>query len=163
MDSRHVLFYDRPARAWEEALPLGNGRIGAMVFGGVREERIALNEDTLWSGDGPKEWDNPTAREALPKAREALFGRRFTEVDGLVKQMQGPFTESYLPFGDLRLRFELVGEVTDYRRSLDLDRGIAETTFRAGGADYRREAFVSHPAQVAVVHLQSSVPGMLSF
>src|SRR5262249_12609736 len=99
-----VLRYREPAQKWVEALPLGNGRIGAMVFGGVASERIALNEATLWSG-GPKDWNNPGAKAVLPKVREAIFAGRYQEAEALCKQMQGPYNQSYQPLGDLKLDF----------------------------------------------------------
>jgi hypothetical protein len=127
-----LLWYRRPASAWEEALPVGNGRLGAMVFGGVARERIQLNEDTLWSG-GPRDWNNPEAKAWLPKVREALFAGRYLEANKLCKKMQGPYTQSYQPLGDLHLAFSPDGVVENYRRELDLESGIATTRFRMGG------------------------------
>ncbi|NNM88788.1 MAG: glycoside hydrolase family 95 protein, partial [Phycisphaerae bacterium] len=94
------LFYRQPANAWTEALPLGNGRLGAMVFGQVHNERLQLNESTLWSG-GPKDCNNAHARAVLPELRQALFARDFIRADALCKKMQGPYNQSYLPLGDL--------------------------------------------------------------
>jgi alpha-L-fucosidase 2 len=96
------LWYEKPAAAWVEAVPIGNGRLGAMVFGDPRHERLALNEDTLWSG-GPKERNNPEAKSWLPKVREALFAGRYAEAEALAKKMQGPYNQSYQPLGDLLL------------------------------------------------------------
>ena len=156
------LWYEKPARAWVEALPVGNGRLGAMVFGDPRHERLALNEDTLWSG-GPREWNNPEAREWLPKVRAAVLAGRYADADELAKHMQGPFNQSYLPLGDLVLDFDGVGEVEGYRRELDLDRAVATTTFRAGGAVHVREVLASFPAQVIAVRLAADRPGQVSF
>ena len=116
------LWYRRPAQRWVEALPLGNGRLGAMVFGGVVEERLQLNDDTLWSG-GPKDWNNPKARAVLPEIRRAVLSGDSVEADRLAKQMMGPFTQSYQPLGDLRIVFEHGDVGREYRRDLDLDRG----------------------------------------
>ena len=99
-----TLWYTTPATAWEEALPIGNGRIGAMIFGGVDEERIGLNEDTLWSG-GPKDTTNPGAREVLPEVRRLLFAGEYAAANELCKQLQGPYSQAYLPLGELRIRF----------------------------------------------------------
>ena len=124
------LWYEKPAATWVEALPIGNGRLGAMVFGDPRRERLALNEDTLWSG-GPTDWNNPDAKSWLPKVREAVFAGRYAEADALTKKMQGPYNQSYQPLGDLLLDFDVPGKVEGYRRELDLDRAVATTTFRA--------------------------------
>ena len=107
------LWYTQPATKWVEALPVGNGRLGAMVFGGVARERIALNEDTLWSG-APRESNNPDAREQLPAVRRAIAEGHYEEADRLTKKMQGPFTQSYLPLGDLLLASpaSLCGDLT---------------------------------------------------
>ena len=99
------LEYARAARQWVEALPIGNGRLGAMVFGGVGVERLQLNEDTLWSG-GPSDWNNPQARDVLPEIRSLVAAGRFVEADAAAKRMMGPFTQSYLPFGDLRMTMD---------------------------------------------------------
>ncbi|MBI5693295.1 MAG: glycoside hydrolase N-terminal domain-containing protein [Verrucomicrobia bacterium] len=158
----HLLRYDQPARKWVEALPLGNGRLGAMVFGGTASERLQLNEATLWSG-GPREWNNPGARAILPKVRAAVFAGRYQEAGELCKQMQGPYTESYQPLGDLRLDFGFATPVTGYERTLDLDRAVATTRFKVGDATITREVFVSAPDQVIVVQLGTDRPGSLSF
>jgi alpha-L-fucosidase 2 len=156
------LWYERPAAAWVEALPIGNGRLGAMVFGDPRRERLALNEDTLWSG-GPTDWNNPDAKAWLPKVREAVFAGRYAEADALAKKMQGPYNQSYQPLGDLLVDFDVEGEPEGYRRELDLDRAVATTTFRAGGATHTREAFASFPDQVIALRVAASRPGRVSF
>jgi alpha-L-fucosidase 2 len=156
------LWYEKPAAVWVEALPVGNGRLGAMVFGDPRSERLALNEDTLWSG-GPTSWNNPEAQSWLPKVREAVFAGHYAEADALCKKMQGPYNQSYQPLGDLLLEVELPGAVESYRRELDLDRAIATTTFRSGEASYTREVFASFPDQVIVARLSADRPGRVSF
>src|SRR5688572_10645214 len=90
-DDTKTLWYLEPAQVWTEALPVGNGRLGAMVFGGVAQERIALNEATLWSG-GPRDWNNPHAKEVLPPVREALLNGEYTKADKLCREMQGLYT-----------------------------------------------------------------------
>jgi len=156
------LWYRQPAKQWVEALPLGNGRLGAMVFGGVMTERLQLNENTLWSG-GPKDWNNPGAREVLPKVRAAVLAGRYAEADALCRQMQGPYNQSYQPLGDLLLHFTGITEPTDYKRSLDLDRAVATVRFRDGKATCTREAFVSYPDQVIVMRLRCDSGERVSF
>ncbi len=110
-----------------------------MVFGDPLRERLALNEDTLWSGGPDGSGTTPTRRRWLPKVREAVFAGRYVEADALAKKMQGPYNQSYQPLGDLLLDFDVPGPVEGYRRELDLDRAIATSTFRAGGALHTRE------------------------
>jgi alpha-L-fucosidase 2 len=154
------LQYDKPAAVWTEALPIGNGRLGAMVFGGVEKERIALNEDTLWSGF-PKDWNNPGAKEILPRVRRLIQEGRYAEADRLGKEMMGPYTQSYLPLGDLQLRFDHGGSFRSYRRTLDLENGLSTVEYQIGSVKYTRELFASHPDQVIVLRLEASEPGML--
>jgi alpha-L-fucosidase 2 len=156
------LSYLQPAEHWTEALPVGNGRLGAMVFGGVTIERLQLNEDTFWSG-GPRNWNNPHAREALPLVRQALFAGRYLDTDALCKQMQGPYNQSYLPMGNLFLAFEHTGKASEYSRQLDLDRALASTQYRVGDAVFTRQTFASFPDQVIVIHLSCDQPGQISF
>lgn len=162
MNDDLILWYDRPAREWVEALPIGNGRLGAMVFGGVEAERLQLNEDTLWSG-GPREWDNPHAREMLPKVRQLIAAGEFVAADALCRQMQGPYNQSYQPLGDLNLQFEVAAPPDNYRRSLDLHTAIATTQYRSGDVTFTREVFASAPDRVIVLRLSADQPGQLSF
>ncbi len=159
--SATILWYRQAARRWVEALPVGNGRLGAMVSGGVQAERLQLNEDTLWSG-GPREWDNPAALEALPHVRKALLAGDYVQADALCKQMQGLFNQSYQPMGDLLLEFAHGAVAGSYYRDLDLDRAIATTRYSIDGANYTREVFSSFPDQVLVVRLMCDQPGKLS-
>ncbi len=154
--------FQSPAVYWTEALPVGNGRLGAMIFGGVEKERIALNEDTLWSGY-PKDWNNPGAKEVLPKVRELIAQENYEEADRLCKEMMGPYTQSYLPFGDLRFVMHHGDVNHQYSRKLDLSTGIVTVTYNVGGVQYTRETFASYPDQSIVVRLTSSKEGMLDF
>jgi alpha-L-fucosidase 2 len=158
-----ALRYDEPARVWTEALPVGNGRLGAMVFGGVSTERLQLNESTLWSG-GPRDGTNPAAREALPEVRAAIFAGDFVKATELTKKLQGPFTQAYQPLGNLRLRFrgEAAGPARDYERRLDLERAVVTTTYRVGRVTYTRDVWSSAPDQAIVVRLSCDRPGRLS-
>ncbi|MBO1004022.1 glycoside hydrolase family 95 protein [Pseudogracilibacillus auburnensis] len=156
------LSYRSPAQAWTEALPIGNGRLGAMVFGGVHRERLQINEDTLWSG-GPKETTNQGAKEVLPKVRELIFQGKYEEADQLSKEMMGPYTQSYLPFGNVYLDFEHEGEMTSYARNLNIKEAIAKVSYEINGVTFQREMFASFPDQVIVMELSASVPHSLSF
>jgi alpha-L-fucosidase 2 len=146
--------YDKPAEDWNQALPVGNGRIGAMIFGGVPEERLQINEDTLWGG-GPHDYNNENAARFLPELRKLIFAGEIDAAERLTTGMMGKpaLLMPYQPFCDLRLHVEANGEVEDYRRTLNLDDAIALVTYRIGAVHYRREMFVSHPDQVLVLHL----------
>jgi len=157
-----TLHYDKPAAAWTEALPVGNGRLGAMVFGRPGEELLQLNEATLWSGGPVGENLNPGAFDALGKARAALAGGDYAAGSEWARKMQGPYTQSYLPLGDLVIRQDLKGKASGYRRALDIRDGVATTTFTAGGVAYRREVFASAPDQVIVVRLTADRPHRLN-
>ncbi len=144
-----VLWYNAPSRRWTDALPLGNGRLGAMVFGGVSSERLQLNEDTLWSGF-PGIWNNPGAQQHLAEVRRlVLEAGDHPAADRLCAAMQGPYNQSYQPLADLRLEFSGLAAPAGYRRDLDLDTAIASVSFSA----HRRESFVSAPDQVIVTRI----------
>ncbi|MDQ1301387.1 MAG: alpha-L-fucosidase 2, partial [Chloroflexota bacterium] len=162
MAQSSVLWYTAPAKHWVEALPIGNGRLGAMIFGGLPEERLQLNEESLWSGH-PRDCDNPDAPNYLPLARKAVFDGDYALADQLCKKLQGPFTQSYQPMGDLRLSYEHEGEVVDYRRSLDLDTAVAATTYRAGGVRFSRQVFATAADDAIIVRLTCTAPGGLTF
>lgn len=161
-----VIWYTRPATNWErEALPLGNGRLGAMIFGGTARERIQLNEDTLWAG-GPRDCNNPEALQALPEVRRLLFAGKPVEALKLAgeKMMGRPMRlRPYQSLGDLRLEFPGHEAATDYRRELDLDSAVARVSYRVGDVTYTRELFASHPDQVIVMRFTASQPGRLTF
>ena len=161
----HTIWLRSAASQWDHAFPLGNGRMGAMVFGTVNRERIQLNEETLWMG-GPRDTDNPEARVALPEVRRLLFEGRPVEAYTLAerKLMGKPWRlESYQSLADLRLNFDHEGEITDYQRSLDLDSAVARVSYRVDGVRYTREVFASHPDRVVVVRLTADRPGALTF
>jgi alpha-L-fucosidase 2 len=159
-----VLWYDRPAReAITEALPLGNGRIGALVLGGTAHERLALNESTLWTG-GPYNADSPEALAALPEVRRLLFAGQYRAADALAeaKLMGRPLGQTaYQPLGDLLLDFPGHENATAYRRELDLDTAVARVSYAVGGVHFTREAFVSAVDQVLVVRLTADRAGAL--
>jgi alpha-L-fucosidase 2 len=154
----------RAAPQWDHAYPVGNGRLGGMIFGTAGRERIQLNEETLWMG-GPRDTDNPEALAALPEVRRLLFAGSPVEAITLAeKKMMGRPSrlQSYQTLGDLRIAFEHAGPVSEYRRELDLDTATARVGYRAGGVRYTREVFASHPAQVLVVRLTADAPAALT-
>ncbi|GAO41888.1 glycoside hydrolase family 95 protein [Flavihumibacter petaseus] len=157
------LWYREPAIRWTEALPLGNGRIGAMVFGGVKEDKIQLNESSLWSGGPLKTPVNPDAYAHLAELRKILLEKEdYEAAESVAKKMQGLYTESYMPFGDLSIRQTLQDTIyTAYQRSLDLAQAVYRSAFSAGGIQYTRESFISFPDQVMVIRFTSSAPGNL--
>lgn len=148
----HRLVFDAPGTRWVEGLPLGNGRLGAMVRGGVEREVVSLNDDTLWAGY-PTANANPGARAALPGVRAAVLAGDYHAADTRAQGLQGPFTQSYAPIGDLTIALHHGAAARDYRRELDLDSATATVAYSIGNASYRREVFVSHPDQVIVVRL----------
>jgi alpha-L-fucosidase 2 len=158
-----VLFYRQPAKEWVEALPIGNGRLGGMVFGGVPEERIQLNEDTFWSG-GPYDPINEEALTYLPEVRQLLREGRYKEAQDLAdrKLMGRPrHLQAYQPLGDLRLVLDGHDQPMDYRRELDLDRAVVRVRYRVGDTTFTREAFSSVPDRSMVVRLASDGPAKL--
>ena len=170
------LWYRQPATDWNEALPVGNGRLGAMLFGGVARERLQLNEDSLWSG-APQDADNPASLEVLPLIRELLFAGKYGEAERLANRNlicggagSGQGRGAKVPFGcyqtlgSLDLDFiHSAGEAANYRRELDLATATARVSYEVGGVRFTREVFASHPDQVLVVRLTASRKGALNF
>ena len=162
-----TLWYRRPAKRWLEALPVGNGRLGAMVFGGVGAERLALNESTFWSGAPDPTNDNPAGREQLPIIRKLMFEGKYPQaVDLITKHMlgrQGNYG-SHLPAGDLLLRMDHAeGPVGDFRRELNLDEAVATVGYTIGGVRFTREVIASHADHVIAMRLTADQPGKVSF
>ncbi|MXV52255.1 glycoside hydrolase family 95 protein [Pedobacter sp. HMF7647] len=157
------LWYEQPASVWTEALPVGNGRLGAMIFGNVQEELIQLNESTLWSGGPVKSSINPDARKYLPLIRKAIFDGDYQKGAELCKKMQGLYTESYMPLGDLRIKQNFRSEnLRSYYRDLNIENAVATTKYTAGGVNYTREIFSSAPDQVIVIRIRADKPGQLN-
>ncbi|WP_339311616.1 glycoside hydrolase family 95 protein [Paenibacillus sp. FSL M7-0896] len=153
------LRYRQPAAVWEEALPLGNGHMGAMVFGGTDKELISLNEDTLWSGF-PRDTNNYEALRYLKRTRELIAAGQYGEAEDMVNaHMLGVNAQAYMPLGDLILTQPGAENYTAYERELDLDSGIARVNYQTGQGGFTREVFISTPDQVGVVHLTSDQPG----
>jgi alpha-L-fucosidase 2 len=156
------LWYRTPAEQWTDALPVGNGRLGAVVFGGVASERIGLNEETLWSGN-PRDWNNPDAKNHLSIVRAMVIEKQdYHAADQECRKMQGPFNQAYEPLGDLLIDFEHGDASTGYRRSLDLDSAINTVSYAAQGVRFTRETFASAPDQVIVVRLAAGKHGALN-
>jgi len=164
-DNNLCLWYSQPATEWVEALPVGNGRLGAMVFGGVSEERIQLNEDTLWGGHKINP-NNPEALTALPNVRRLIFEGKNPEATALIdeKMMGTPKTiESYQTLADLYLKMPSAENIQDYRRQLNLETGIAQVNYRIGEASYLREVFATAVDQVIVIRWTCDQPGSIRF
>ena len=161
-----TLWYRKPARHWEtEALPVGNGRMGAMVFGGVDQERIQFNEETVWDGEYVDR-SNPDGLKSLPEIQRLLFEGQNGKASSLAKRsMMGKpeRIKSYQTLGDLLLDFPDAEKVASYRRDLDLTTGIAKVSYQVDGVTFTREVFASYPDQVIVVRLTADQPGKINF
>jgi alpha-L-fucosidase 2 len=157
------LWYRQPAQEWTQALPVGNGRLGAMIFGRTDEERIQLNEETVWEGY-PRDTTNLKALEVLPELRRLLFEGKNAEATDLAENMMGlpQRIKSYQTLGDLVLTFPPSERIDGYQRSLNLDTGIASTRYTANGVVYTRDVFVSVPHDVLVLRIEADQPGALS-
>jgi alpha-L-fucosidase 2 len=164
-DEPLLLWYDKPAQEWTEALPIGNGRLGAMIFGVPASEQLQLNEDTLYAG-APYDPNNPEALRALPEARRLIFEGRYKEAHDLVgaRMMANPIKQMpYEPVGDLKLLFPQHENATDYRRQLDLNTAVATVSYKAGATTFTREMFASPVDQVIAVNLTANQPNQLNF
>jgi alpha-L-fucosidase 2 len=157
------LWYNKPASIWEEALPLGNAKTGAMVFGGVTTERFQLNDNTLWSGY-PDGGNNPAGPDILPQVRAQIFAGNWDSATSLWKKMQGPYSARYLPLADLWLKNELQDTVaTNYFRGLWLDQAVATVHYTINGVSYSRETFISHPDKIMIIRITADKKAMINF
>jgi alpha-L-fucosidase 2 len=159
------LWYPSPAIEWTEALPVGNGRLGGMIFGGVETERIQYNEDSLWTGI-PRDYSNPEAYVYLPEIRRLLLEGRQREAERLAteKFMSIPLRqERFQPFGDLWIEFDAPKGISGYERELDIDTAVATVRYKAGDVKFTRSVFSSHPDQIMVIRLTSNQPARLNF
>lgn len=164
--STHVLWYKQPADYFEESLVLGNGKMGATVFGGVNSDKIYLNDITLWSGEPVNANMNPEAYKNIPAIREALKNEDYKLADQLNKKLQGKFSESFAPLGTMNIvHFAKDKEVkySNYYRELDIANAISKVNYTIDGVHYTREYFISAPDQIMVIKLTSSKKGALSF
>lgn len=159
------LWYKRPAAIWEEALPLGNGRMGAMVYGDPVNEQIQVNEDSMWYG-GPVDRINPDTKEYLPKIRELILKGEIRKAERLMKMAMSGCPDSAHPYqtlGNIHFLFENIGEVSAYERSLDLEQALYKSCFTAEGVCYTRELFISAPDDMTVMRLTADKKGAITF
>jgi alpha-L-fucosidase 2 len=162
--SKLKLWYDKPASTWTEALPVGNGKIGAMIYGNPADELLQLNESSFWSGGPVKFPINPNAPAALAATRKALAQEDYETANTEAKKMQGIYSQSYLPLADLHLKQDVgKDKVQQYIRDLSLDKSLATVQFSAGGITYKREIIASFPGKALVIRLTASQPGKISF
>jgi alpha-L-fucosidase 2 len=161
--SKNTLWYKQAAKYFEESLPLGNGRIGAMVFGGADSDKIFLNDITLWSGEPVNPNMNPEAHTHIAAIRAALQKEDYKQAEQLQKKVQGKFSESYAPLGTLYLDFGHNTNPENYRRELNLSNAIAKTTFKYQDTEFSREYFVSNPDKVLAIRVSGTKKGQLNF
>ena len=155
-----TLHYNRPAQYFEEALPIGNGTMGGMVYGGTEKERISLNDITLWTGE-PCNMNvySPDAHKTIPAIREALKQGNYREADRLQRDVQGHFSQNYQPLGDLTIEYlDTMEQVSNYRRWLDIGNATAHTVWHRGKYQYAMECFATHPDSGIVIRLTTDNP-----
>jgi alpha-L-fucosidase 2 len=156
------LWYNKPALAWEEALPLGNGKTGAMVFGGLVTERLQLNDNTLWSGY-PEAGNNPNGPTVLPQVRQAVFDGDYEKAAALWKKMQGPYSARYLPMADLWWHLNVKDSLpATYYRDLDMNNAVATVRYKIGNVTYQRETFISYPNKVLMMRITADKKGAIN-
>ena len=159
------LWYNRPAEQWVEALPVGNGRLGAMIFGNPANEKIQLNENTVWGGQ-PNRNDNPNSKNALPVVRQLIFDGKYKEAQDLVNQKFISKTSNGMPYqtvGDLNLSFPGHEKYSNFYRELNIEKAVATTRYDVGGVTYQRKVFASIPDQVIIVRITANKPGLINF
>ena len=164
MSKETLLKYNSPAEDFNWALPVGNGRIGGMIFGDPAEEIIKLNEDSIWSG-GPRHRVNPDAQEGLAEVRALLSARDIKAAEKVAfEKLQGvtPNSRHYMPLGELKINMELDGRARDYSRTLELSEAVSRVEFTVNDIKYTREVFVSAPDEVMVIHITCEKPGMIN-
>ena len=162
-DPNLKLWYKQPAGVWEEALPLGNAKTGAMVFGGIAKERFQLNDNTLWSG-APNAGNTPEGPMILPQIRKQIFEGNYDSATALWRKMQGPYSARYLPLADLFLQNQLSDTIpSSYYRDLDLNTAIATVKYTVNGVHYQRETFISHPDKLMVIRISADKKGAINF
>ncbi|MEY8608094.1 glycoside hydrolase family 95 protein [Parabacteroides segnis] len=161
--SSTILYMDKPAASWYEATPIGNGRLGGMVYGGVTKDTIRTNDDTFWSGE-PRDLQRPGAYKCLPEIRKLLLGEKNLEAQELIdKHMLGPWNQNYMPLADILLEWPGDGNVSGYRRELDLNRGVVTITYTQNGVNYKRELFASYPDQALVMNISADKKNAVEF
>ena len=161
--SDHILWYKQAADYFEESLVLGNGKMGATIFGGVDSDKIYLNDITLWSGEPVNANMNPEAYKNLPAIREALKNENYKLAEELNKKIQGKNSESYSPLGTMEINNHHTGKATNYYRELDISKAISKVSYEIDGVKFTREYFVSAPDKIMIIRLTSSKKGALNF
>jgi alpha-L-fucosidase 2 len=163
-DSRYSIWFEKAAESWNEALPIGNGRLGGMIFGGTKEELIQLNEDTLWSGI-PRDKNRRGAFTQLADIRELISKKEFEKAEEqITASFLSEWNESYLPLGDIKLMFKgIESDIKDYKRSLDISEAVVRTDFVCKGVHYIREYFSSAPDQAIVIKISADKPKSINF
>ena len=161
--SSTILHMNQPAASWYEATPIGNGRLGGMVYGGVTKDTIRTNDDTFWSGE-PRDLQRPGAYKCLPEIRKLLLEEKNLEAQELIdKHMLGPWNQNYMPLADILLEWPGDGNVSGYRRELDLNRGVVTITYTQNGVNYKRELFASYPDQALVMNISADKENAVEF
>lgn len=158
-----TLWYKQPAKVFEESLVLGNGTLGASVFGGTASEKIYLNDATLWSGEPVNAEGDIEKYKYLPAVREALAKEDYPVAQELVKKLQGKYSQSYMALGTLSLHFDHDSIVSNYKRELNLDNAVSQVRYTVNGVHYTREYFVSNPDKVIVIRLKADKKSQLNF
>ncbi|MCJ7466980.1 MAG: glycoside hydrolase family 95 protein [Maribacter sp.] len=160
--SKAMLWYDRPAEHFEESLVLGNGTLGASIFGGIAIDSIYLNDATLWSGEPVNPNMNPDAYKYIPAIRQALLEENYRLADSLQRKVQGSFSQSYMPLGTLYLNFEHVGQPIKYHRELNIENAVSQVGYEIDGIKFTREYFISYPDKIMAIRIKSSKKGALN-
>src|SRR6187455_2219243 len=165
-NTRLKLWYDQPSgTTWENALPIGNGRLGAMVYGNVGTETIQLNEHTLWSGS-PNRNDNPLILDSLSEIRKLIFNGKQKEAESMANRIiisKGSHGQMFEPAGELHLSFTGHENFTNYYRELDIEKAVAKASYKVADISYTREILASFPDRVIVIHLTATKPHSISF
>ncbi len=165
LNPSNELWYNLPAKNWTEALPIGNGRLAAMIYGGTKKETIQFNEESLWTGQ-PHDYAHRGAYKYFGEIRHLLWEGKQKEAEKLANKefMSVPFRQlNYLPFGNIILNFDGSKNITNYKRTLDLSRAVSEVSYESDGIKYKREVFASAPDQAIVVHIEADKEGALNF
>ncbi|TDS18755.1 alpha-L-fucosidase 2 [Maribacter caenipelagi] len=161
---KYTLWYEKPASHFEESLVLGNGKMGASIFGGVQVDSIYLNDATLWSGEPVNPNMNPNAHEYIDDVRKVLEDEEYQKADELIKNIQGSYSQSFAPLGTLFFEYDHDEHKSEnYRRSLNISDATSEVSYQIDGVNYVREYFISHPDNVMVINLKSDALGKLNF
>lgn len=161
--SSTILYMDKPADGWYQGIPIGNGRLAGMVYGGLTQDTIRTNDDTFWSGE-PRDLQRPGTYKALPEIRRLLLEEKNLEAQKVIDaNLLGPWNQNYMPLADILLEWQHGKNVSGYRRELDLNRGVVTITYTKDGVNYKRELFSSYPDQAIVMHISSDKKNAIAF